>query len=122
MFATCVPGPWAGGRGTPRLFGRAGHDLDLVRWFVDGEVEEAYAQSASRVLRARGIDTPDAVQASVRFTTGCVAQVEASWSLPDTVPMLTDDCMHIFGSKSAVFLNRRAEAQEVLDGQRVRYP
>jgi predicted dehydrogenase len=108
-------------RTTPAYFLTA-HDLDLIRWFVDGEVEEVYAQSASRILRARGIDTPDVVQASVRFTTGCVAQFEASWILPDTFPMLTDDYMHIFGSKSAVFLNRGPEAQEVFDEQRVRYP
>ncbi|MFN8525580.1 MAG: Gfo/Idh/MocA family oxidoreductase [Chloroflexota bacterium] len=106
---------------TPAYFLTA-HDLDLVRWFVDDEVEEVFAQSASQVLRARGIDTPDVVQASVRFRGGCVASFEASWILPDTYPSLTDNYMHVFGSKKAVYLNRGAEALEVYDEQRVSYP
>lgn len=111
---------WAA-RTTPAYFLTA-HDLDLVRWFVEDEVEEVYAQGASRVLKARGVDTPDVVQASVRFRSGCVATFEASWILPDTYPAYTDNYMHVFGSKSAVYLNRGPEATEVFDEQRVRYP
>lgn len=108
-------------RTTPAYFLTA-HDLDLVRWFADDEVEEVYAQGASRVLRGRGIDTPDIVQSSVRFKGGCVATFEASWILPDTYPSFTDNYMHVFGSKSAVYLNRGPEATEVFEEQRVRYP
>jgi len=111
---------WAS-RTTPAYFLTA-HDLDLVRWFADDEVEEVYAQSASMVLRARGVDTPDVVQASVRFRRGCVAQFEASWILPDTFPALTDNYMHVFGSKKAVYLNRGPEALETFDEQKVAYP
>jgi predicted dehydrogenase len=106
---------------TPAYFLTA-HDLDLVRWFADEEVEEVYAQGASRVLKSRGIDTPDVVQSSVRFAGGCVATFEASWILPDTYPAYTDSYMHIFGSKSAVYLNRGPEATEMFEEQRVRYP
>jgi len=111
---------WAA-RTTPAYFLTA-HDLDLVRWFVDDEVEEVYAQSASVVLRARGIDTPDVVQASVRFRRGCIAQFEASWILPNTFPALTDNYMHVLGSKKAVYLNRGPEALETYDEGRVAYP
>lgn len=111
---------WAA-RTTPAYFLTA-HDLDLVRWFVDDEVEQVYAQAASRVLRARGVETPDVVQASVRFRGGCVGSFEASWILPNTYPALTDNYMHVFGSEGAVYLDRGRESLETFDAQRVRHP
>jgi predicted dehydrogenase len=111
---------WAN-RSSPAYFLTA-HDLDLVRWFVDDEVEQVYAQSVSRVLRERGVDTPDVVQASVRFRRGTIATFEASWILPNTFPALTDNYMHLLGTHASAFIDRGREAVEVFDEQRVRYP
>jgi predicted dehydrogenase len=111
---------WAA-RSTPAYFLTA-HDLDLVRWFIDDEIEEVYAQSVSRVLRDRGIDTPDVVQASVRFRTGAIATFEASWILPNTFPSLTDSYLHVLGSRASVFVDRGRETLEVFTEQSVKYP
>ncbi len=111
---------WAS-RSTPAYFLTA-HDLDLVRWFLDDEVVEVYAQSVSRVLAARGIDTPDAIQASVRFRGGAIASFEASWVLPNTFPSLTDSYMHVLGSQAAVYVDRGRETLEVFNEQAVKYP
>jgi len=111
---------WAN-RSTPAYFLTA-HDLDLVRWFVNDEVEEVYAQSVSRVLKARGVDTPDVVQASVRFRKGAIATFEASWILPNTFPSLTDSYMHVLGSQASIFVDRGREALEVFNEQNVKYP
>jgi predicted dehydrogenase len=111
---------WAS-KSTPAYFLTA-HDLDLVRWFVDDEVAEVYAQSVSRVLIARGVDTPDVVQASVRFRNGAIASFESSWIMPNTFPALTDSYLHVMGSEGTVFLDRGREALEVFSPQSVKYP
>ena len=111
---------WAG-QSTPAYFLTA-HDLDLVRWFVDDEVDEVYAQSVSRVLAARGVSTPDVVQASVRFRSGAIASFEASWILPNTFPALTDSYMHVLGSRGSVYIDRGREALEVFTEDQVKYP
>ncbi|MCA1648438.1 MAG: Gfo/Idh/MocA family oxidoreductase, partial [Chloroflexi bacterium] len=111
---------WAG-QSSPAYFLTA-HDLDLVRWFADDEVVEVYAQGTRRVLAARGIDTFDIVQSSVRFAGGAVATFEASWVHPKTYPSLTDDYMHLIGSQAVVYLDRGRETMEVFDEQSVRHP
>jgi predicted dehydrogenase len=111
---------WAA-KSTPAYFLTA-HDLDLVRWFVDDEVADVYAQSVSRVLTGRGVDTPDVVQASVRFRNGAIASFESSWIMPNTFPALTDSYLHVFGSQGTVFLDRGREALEVFNEQSVKYP
>lgn len=98
------------------------HDLDLVRWWMDDEVEEVYAQSVSRVLRGRGLNTPDVIQASVRFRNGAISTFESSWVLPNTFPSLTDSYMHVIGSTSTVFFDRGRETQETFTEQGVKYP
>ncbi len=111
---------WAS-RSTPAYFLTA-HDYDLVRWFFDDEAVEVYAQGAWRVLKGRGIDTPDVVQTSVRFRGGAVASFEASWILPNTFPALTDNYMHVFGSSGSVFLDRGRESVESFGPLVARYP
>jgi len=98
------------------------HDLDLVRWFVDDEVEEVFARSIGRVLRARGIDTPDVIQASVQFRNGVVATFEASWILPNTFPSYTDSYMHLTGSKATAYVDRGRETLEVFTQEAVKHP
>ncbi|HEX8969707.1 MAG TPA: Gfo/Idh/MocA family oxidoreductase, partial [Chloroflexota bacterium] len=111
---------WAA-QSTPAYFLTA-HDLDLVRWFIDDDVEQVYAQSVSRVLAARGVDTPDVVQASVRFRSGAIATFEASWILPNTFPALTDSYMHVLGTTGSVFVDRGRETLEVFNEQNMKYP
>ncbi|HEV7663995.1 MAG TPA: Gfo/Idh/MocA family oxidoreductase [Chloroflexota bacterium] len=111
---------WAG-KSTPAYFLTA-HDLDLVRWFFDDEVAEVYAQGVSRVLKLRGVETPDVIQASVRFRNGAIASFESSWIMPNTFPAFTDSYLHVMGSQGTVFLDRGREALEVFNEQNVKYP
>ncbi len=111
---------WAS-QSSPAYFLTA-HDLDLVRWFADDEVAEVYAQGTRRILVARGIDTFDVVQASVRFAGGALATFEASWVHPNTYPSFTDDYMHLIGSQGVVYLDRGRETMEIFDEQTVSHP
>ena len=46
------------------------------------EVEEVYAVGTKKVLKARGVDTYDSIQATLKMENGCYWTVENSWILP----------------------------------------
>ena len=81
---------WSGtGRGDPNTWHRqmsksggqmleqATHTIDMMRYLV-GEVEEVYAISANRVLKA--IDCPDNNCVTMKFANGAVGSLTTSWS------------------------------------------
>jgi predicted dehydrogenase len=111
---------WAG-RSSPAWFLTA-HDLDLVRWFADDRIVRVWAQGSRRLLFARGIDTWDAIQASVTFARGAIATFESSWVHPETYPALTDDYMHVIGEGGVAYLDRGRETLEVFSSHHSRHP
>lgn len=111
---------WAGAT-TPAWF-LSSHDIDLMCWFFDDTAEEVYATAVSQVLRSRGIDTPDAIQAQVRFRRGAVATFEACWTYPDTFPTMTDSFMEVIGTAGVIHLDRKAEQIEVATETEFEYP
>jgi predicted dehydrogenase len=98
------------------------HDLDLVRWFARDRVTKAWAQGSRRVLKARGVNTWDAIQASVSFRGGAIATFESSWIHPETYPSLTDDYMHVIGDRGVAYLDRGRESLEVYGPRGSRQP
>jgi len=78
------------------------HSVDLVRWLFDDEVKRVYSVSRSRVLRERGIDTPDFFLTILEMCNGGVAQVENCWIMSDQMPTVFDFKMELIGSKGTV--------------------
>lgn len=111
---------WAA-RSSPAWFLTA-HDLDLVRWFANDRVTRVWAQGSRKVLSARGVDTWDAIQASVTFSGGAIATFESSWIHPETYPALTDDYMHVIGERGVAYLDRGRESVEMYGPDRARHP
>lgn len=98
------------------------HDLDLLCWFFDDRAVEVYATAVSRVLAARGVDTPDAIQAQVRFRGGAVVTVEACWIYPNTFPTMTDSFVEVIGTAGVIHLDRKREQIEIATAERFSYP
>jgi predicted dehydrogenase len=94
---------------TSPIFFMTSHDLDLVRWYLEDEVETVYAQEASGVLRSRGIDVHDGVEVVARFRGGAVATFHSSWIHPPGFPGLTDSWLQIIGSDGVLSLGRGRE-------------
>jgi predicted dehydrogenase len=57
------------------------------------------------VLVARGLDTYDTLQALVSFSGGASAVFEASWILPETLPMIVDVKYEVIGSEGALYVD-----------------
>ncbi|MFD1718485.1 Gfo/Idh/MocA family protein [Georgenia deserti] len=111
---------WAPGT-TPAWF-LSSHDIDLVCWYMGEPAVEVYATAVRGVLHSRGIETPDAVQAQVRFAGGGVATFESCWTYPDTFPTMTDSFIEVVGTAGVIHLDRKADQLEVSTADRYEYP
>lgn len=108
---------------TPAWF-LACHDIDLVTWFFGPEARatEVYATAVWGVLRGRGIETPDAIQAQVRFSGGQLATFEACWIYPDTYPSMTDSFIEVVGEEGMMHLKRDSDQVELATQKAFEYP
>ncbi|MFY9240051.1 MAG: Gfo/Idh/MocA family oxidoreductase [Roseovarius sp.] len=108
---------------TPSWF-LSSHDIDLVTWFFGPEAKatEVYASAVWGVLRGRGIETPDAVQAQVRFNGGQVATFESCWIYPDTYPTMTDSFIEVVGEDGVLHLTRTSDQVELATKDAFEYP
>ncbi|MBN1345410.1 MAG: Gfo/Idh/MocA family oxidoreductase [Phycisphaerae bacterium] len=95
--------PWAG-RSTVTWFVGT-HAVDTVRWLFGREVRRVYAVKRSRVLKSRGIDTPDFFQSTLELDGGGVAVVENCWILPNSTPNLIDLKCEVIGTEGAVYID-----------------
>jgi predicted dehydrogenase len=76
------------------------HTVDIVRWLAGSPQAVSVAAHGSKgVLRERGADTWDALQALVQFE-NCFATIETAWILPESWPNLIDFRVNFVGTKS----------------------
>jgi predicted dehydrogenase len=111
---------WAGDT-TPAWF-LSSHDIDLMRWFIASEPVEVRAWGRKEVLRARGINTYDVIQAQVRFACGAIVTFESAWIYPNTFPSIVDSFMEVLGSAGHIHLDRKCESMEISTEKKFSYP
>jgi predicted dehydrogenase len=112
---------WAG-RSTVAWF-LASHCLDTLRWLMGDDVSRVYCVARSRVLKERGIDTPDYYQATLEFAGGATALLEVAWILPEGSPSLIDLKCELVGDKGAFYIDgSHHRALEIQTGERSEYP
>lgn len=85
----------AGTRGHP-LFYMNIHDIDMLRWSLDGRVAEVTGYERRGLLA--DLDIPDAYQALLRFESGAVATLEGYGVLPDDYPADIDAAFEVVGT------------------------
>jgi len=112
--------PWSGKSSSAWFL--SSHDIDLMCWWINSSGEEVYATGARKVLKARGIDTYDAIQAQVRFRNGFFATFESAWVYSNKSPYLPDSYMEVIGTEGHVFMDRKAEAIEMATKDAYTYP
>lgn len=60
------------------------HDIDIMNWYVGCPVKRVFANSVSKKLVSLGVETEDAIFATLEFENGVIANLETSWVLPKT--------------------------------------
>lgn len=90
------------------------HSVDLVRWLFEDEVERVYCVSRSRVLKARGLDTPDFFHYICELRGGGVAHIENCWIMSNAFPTVADlKCEFIGSEGTALFSVVKNETVEL---------
>jgi len=120
---------WCGsGRGDPsrwlrqmnksggQLVEQATHTIDLIRYLA-GEVQEVYAMQANQVLGE--IDCPDSNVVAMRFASGALGSLTASWtydprdwSNANVLDILFDES-HIHWDGGKIILKEQGETKEL---------
>lgn len=77
------------------------HLIDLVRWLFNLEAREVYASGSREILKEKGLDIYDTIQALIKFGKGSVT-FETSWVLPESWPSLIDFKMDLLGTKGRI--------------------
>lgn len=108
-------------RTTPAWF-LSSHDIDLVTWLFADAPAEVFATEVHGKLRGLGIDTPDAVQAQVRYAGGAVATFESCWVYPDSFPTMVDSFVEVVGTEGVIHLDRKSEQIEIATTDGYTYP
>ncbi|HUV08235.1 MAG TPA: Gfo/Idh/MocA family oxidoreductase [Spirochaetia bacterium] len=98
------------------------HDIDLVVWWLESDIEHVYALGVKKVLKERNIDTEDAIQALVRFKNGAIGTFESCWVLPNTMPTNTDSFIEIIGEKGTIHIDRIHEGLKVATAEKYFFP
>ncbi|NEE02303.1 Gfo/Idh/MocA family protein [Phytoactinopolyspora halotolerans] len=98
------------------------HDIDLVTWFFDDEVEQVYATARYGKLRSLGIDTPDAIQIQARYRRGAVATFESAWIYPNTFPTMVDSYITAICDDGVIQLDRQQENVVMATPDGVKFP
>ncbi len=92
---------WAG-RSGPECF-LMPHNIDLVRWLTGRKpVVQVYAVGRKKLLKAKGIDAYDAVQAVVTFEDGSFCTFESAWIMPESWPSGIDFKVSLQGTKGKI--------------------
>ena len=81
------------------------HVVDLLRWLSGDEINRVYSVSRSRVLKKKGVDTPDFYQTILEFSGGATAYVENCWIVSENAPNVFEFNAEIIGSKGSTFVN-----------------
>ena len=94
---------WAGQSTVAWFIGS--HSLDTVCWLLGELPNRVYAVSRSRVLKARGVDTPDLYSSVLEFPSGATAVIENDWILPETTPNIIDLKCQIVADRGAIYVD-----------------
>jgi predicted dehydrogenase len=97
------------------------YHLDMLDWLIGLPVVEVHAQGTKRVLKARGIDTWDGLQALLQFKGGFSFTAEASWIRPDTWPKPVDSHFEIVGSEAQIWQDSRYSTPHLYGQDRAKF-
>ncbi len=111
---------WSGGSSPVHFLGT--HCYDQIRWYMGCEVTEVYAVGTKEVLKAKGIDTYDTVQAFLKMENGCWWTVENGWIYPEGFAKNNDGRTQILCENALLRADSQNRGVEIFDRQKSRTP
>ncbi|MFW5985955.1 MAG: Gfo/Idh/MocA family protein [Halanaerobiales bacterium] len=97
------------------------HTMDMASWLKQKRAETVYATGVKQHLVKKGIDTYDAIQASVVYEDGTQGFFESQWALPDGAPMVFDFKFDIAGTKASISIDTQDQMFHIIDEKSYKY-
>lgn len=98
------------------------HCYDQIRWYMGCEVEEVYAVGTKELLKSKGVDTYDSIQAFLKLENGCYWTVENSWVLPKGFAKNNDGRTQIICENALLRVDSQNRGVEIYDHNKCRTP
>jgi predicted dehydrogenase len=95
------------------------HVADLLRWILDSEVSEVFAE-VNRILHADESEVETGGLVMLTFANGTIATVDCSWSKPDYYPTGSGLTLGFVGEKGLVTVNAGKQVLTVYSDARQR--
>ncbi len=86
------------------VFDHTVHLTDVLRWYLDSEVVEVYAQT-NRIMHRDEVDVETGGLLLVTFEDGTFASIDCSWSRPMNYPTWGGLAMDLIGEKGVVHVD-----------------
>jgi len=102
-----VPSQWLAGwaaQSSPFWFIGV-HKYDLVRWITGREAVSVLARGKKGILLELGIDTYDAVSASIEMEGGLACTIDVNWVLPAQFEAIVNQGLRLVGSQGIIELD-----------------
>lgn len=81
------------------------HKYDLVRWITGREALSVHAHGRKGKLSSMGIDTLDAVSASIQMEGGLTCTIDVNWILPMQFEAVVNQGLRLIGSEGVIELD-----------------
>lgn len=94
------------------------HVADILRWLLEDEAQEVYAEYGTRL---HAIPSDDVGQLLIRFKKGSFASLDTSWSRPKSFPTWGDVKLEIKGEKANISLNCFPRSMHFYDDRAMRH-
>ena len=86
------------------LIDHAVHLVDVMRWYLNSEVREVYAQT-NRILHAENVGVETGALTMLTFENGVFATIDASWSRPPSWPSQSGLGFELVTERGAVMVD-----------------
>lgn len=83
------------------LFYMSVHDIDLINWYIDSEVERVYAEATMKLFKDKS--APDVILALMRYKDGATASLEVNWCRPVTWQYPLEARLHVTGTRGTIY-------------------
>lgn len=97
------------------VFDHTVHVTDIMRWYLDSEVKEVYAEVDTALHENIAID--DVGMLTMEFENGTIATLDPSWSRPKTFPTWGDVTLKVIGTLGTLTIDAFGQSGEVFSDE-----
>ncbi|QQK76661.1 Gfo/Idh/MocA family oxidoreductase [Salicibibacter cibarius] len=98
------------------------HDVDALQWISGQRIRKVYARSVSKIMPDNGVESEDAIFASLEFENGAIGNLGISWSIPDYVPSGINANLELVGTQGLLQIDTSDHGLSLMNRDAIQLP